>query len=70
MNGDETVKLHKLRLTGEKAAGAAGTCLMENNRLYVNDADELLEIAELQFAGARRMEAAAALRGRSLKALR
>lgn len=70
LNGDETVKLHKLRLTGEKAAGAAGTCLMENNRLYVNAADELLEIAELQFAGARRMEAAAALRGRSLKALR
>ncbi|HWS29073.1 MAG TPA: methionyl-tRNA formyltransferase [Clostridia bacterium] len=63
---DETVKLHKTRLTGSKASDTAGTCVAENERLFVNAADERIEILELQFAGGKRMAAEAALRGRSL----
>lgn len=63
---EETVKLHKVFLTGVKATGNPGTCAVENDRLFVNTVDELIEIVELQFAGGKRMAASAAIRGRSL----
>lgn len=66
--GGEPVKLHKTRLTGMPKKGAVGECAVASPEegLFVNAADELVEILELQFAGGKRMEASAALRGRAL----
>ncbi len=62
------LKIWKTRLTGEPALGAPGVCAIADPKrgLFVNAGDELLEILELQFPGARRMEAKTALLGRPL----
>lgn len=64
----EPMKLHKTRLTGLPARGAAGECAVASaaEGLFVNAADELVEVLELQFASGKRMEASRALCGRAL----
>ena len=66
--GGEPVKLLKVRRTGLRAEGEAGVVAVASPQegLFVNAADELVQILELQFAGGKRMEASSALRGRSL----
>ena len=66
--GGEPVKLLKVRRTGVRAEGEAGVVAVASPQegLFVNAADELVQILELQFAGGKRMEASSALRGRSL----
>lgn len=62
------VKIHKTRLTGEKASGEYGECVVADSKkgLYVNAGGELLEIVELQFPNAKKLTASAALLGRPL----
>lgn len=68
MLDDMPVKIHKTRLTGEKAFGEYGECVVADPKkgLYVNAGGELLEIIELQFPNAKKLAASAALLGRPL----
>lgn len=68
MLGDEPVKIWKTRLTDEKAEGNTGLCAVADAKrgLFVNAGEHLIEIAEIQFPGAKRMDAKTALLGRSL----
>ncbi len=62
------VKIYKTRLTGEKAPGEYGECVVADSKkgLYVNAGGELIEIMELQFPNAKKLTASAALLGRPL----
>ena len=64
----EPVKIWKTRLTDEPYAGLPGLCAVADPKkgLFVGAGDRLVEILELQFPGAKRMEARAALPGRPL----
>ncbi len=64
----EVVKLWKTKKTGRAPTGTPGACITADgkNGLLVDAGDGVLEILELQFPGAKRMEAKAALRGRDL----
>jgi methionyl-tRNA formyltransferase len=68
MLGDEPVKIWKTKLTDEKAGGDPGLCAVADTKrgLLVDAGDRLIEIAELQFPGAKRMDAKTALLGHSL----
>lgn len=52
---DYTVKIFKTQKTDRKVNGEPGTLVVEKNRLFVNTADNLLEITELQLSGKKRM---------------
>ncbi len=64
----ETLKIWKTRRTSLPGEGKIGLCAVASPRegLFVDCGDELLEIMELQFPGAKRMDAKTALRGRAL----
>ena len=64
----EPVKIWRTRLTDEPSPGAPGLCAVADPKkgLFVDAGDGLVEILELQFPGAKRMEAKAALPGRPL----
>ena len=64
----QLLKIWQTRRTGLPARGEPGLCTIAGAKegLFVNCADELLEILELQFPGAKRMRAKAALLGRPL----
>lgn len=64
----ETVKLWRTRKTELPPEGRPGTCLIADPRqgLFVDAGDGVLEILELQFPGAKRMDAKTALRGHDL----
>lgn len=66
--GDETIKIWKTVRTDKPATGAAGTIAEAGTKtgLFVNCADNMIEIAELQFPGAKRMSAKTALLGHNL----
>ncbi len=72
-DGDSTpedVKIYRTALTGLPAKGPAGTVHIADGRIYVDTADERIEILELQLAGKRRMAAADFLRGARLSSPR
>lgn len=62
------LKIWKTRITGAAAEGLPGTCAVADAKrgLLVNAGDEQIEILELQFPGAKRMDAKTALLGHSL----
>lgn len=64
----QTVKIWKTRMTEETMRGAPGECVIANPKqgLFVCTGDGLIEIAELQFSGAKRMDAKSALMGKKL----
>lgn len=64
----EVVKLWRARACHRTGAGEAGLCVAASPKegLFVQTGDGLLEILELQFPGGKRMDAKAALLGRSL----
>lgn len=61
----ETLKIWETRLTGSHVTAAPGTLLSEHGKLYVQCADDLLEIRSLQLSGKKRMDANVFLRGYS-----
>ena len=64
----ETVKIWETRKTDRRAEGRAGECVIADPKegLFIKTGDGLLEITELQFPGAKRMSARAALLGRPM----
>jgi methionyl-tRNA formyltransferase len=68
MLGGEPVKIWKTKRTDEKAGGNPGLCAVADAKrgLLVDAGDRLIEIAELQFPSAKRMDAKTALLGRPL----
>ena len=63
-NGADTVlKIFRTTKTGEKAKGGVGRLKADRKHLYVDCADEWLQIDELQLAGKKRMDAQAFLNG-------
>ncbi len=70
MIGGEPLNIWRTRLceAGNPAA-RAGECVIADSRrgLFIAAADSLIEVTELQFRGAKRMDAKAALNGRNLK---
>ena len=64
----ETIKLWKTRKTELPPQGTPGACLVADAKqgLFVDAGDGVLEILELQFSGAKRMDAKTALRGHAL----
>ncbi|HWQ59278.1 MAG TPA: methionyl-tRNA formyltransferase [Clostridia bacterium] len=64
----EPIKIWKTRMTQEPPAGEPGLCAVADPRrgLYVDAGDGLVEILEMQFPGARRMDAKTALLGHPL----
>ncbi|MCR5809682.1 MAG: methionyl-tRNA formyltransferase [Clostridiales bacterium] len=71
LNG-QAVKVYKTvkhpELAGEFTEASVGECVIADSRkgLFVKCADGVIEIAELQFAGSKRMETKAALNSRKL----
>ena len=61
----ETLKIWETLLCGTRSDAAPGTLLSEHGKLYVQCADDLLEIRSLQLSGKKRMDADAFLRGYS-----
>lgn len=63
------VKIWETRKTGEKCQGTPGLCVIADPKkgVFVQTADELIEITELQFSGAKRMSAKAAVLGHPLE---
>lgn len=66
--GGDTIKIWKTKKTELPPAGKPGACLVADAKrgLFVDAGDGVLEILELQFPGAKRMDAKAALRGHDL----
>ena len=64
----EVIKLWKTKKTELPPAGTPGACIVADAKrgLFVDAGDGVLEILELQFPGAKRMDAKAALRGHDL----
>ena len=63
------VKIWETRKTGEKCSGIPGLCVTADPKkgVFVQTADELIEITEIQFSGAKRMSAKAAVLGHPLE---
>lgn len=57
------IKIFKTAKTEQPAVDAVGTLVVRKNQLYVNTADYLLELLELQVSGKKRMDARAFLNG-------
>ena len=57
------IKIFKTAKTEQPAVDAVGTLVVRKNHLYVNTADYLLELLELQVSGKKRMDARAFLNG-------
>ena len=68
LDGGETLKIWKTRLTGAQGAALPpGACVGDAREgLFVKCADELLELLEVQAPGGRRLDGRAFLRGRPL----
>ena len=68
IDGGETLKIWKTRLTGAQGAALPpGACVGDAREgLFVKCADELLELLEVQAPGGRRLDGCAFLRGRPL----
>ncbi len=66
--GSEILKVWKTEIIREKATRRPGTmvCCDSKNGVIVNTSDYQIALREIQFAGKRRMEAAAAMCGREL----
>ena len=64
----ETIKLWKTRKTELPPQGMPGACLVADAKqgLFIDADDGVLEVLELQFPGAKRMDAKSALRGHAL----
>lgn len=64
----QPVKIWATRMTERQGEGRPGECVIADPKegLFVRTADKLIEIREIQFPGARRMEARAALLGHRL----
>ena len=62
-NKEYTVKIFKTAKTDRPSNGKPGTIVVEKNGLFVNTADNLLEITLLQLSGKKRMETSAFLNG-------
>lgn len=62
-NKDYTVKIFKTAKTDRPSNGKPGTIVVKKNGLFVNTADNLLEITLLQLSGKKRMETSAFLNG-------
>ena len=64
----ETIKLWKTRKTETPPQGMPGACLVADAKqgLFIDADDGVLEVLELQFPGAKRMDAKSALRGHAL----
>lgn len=65
----EVIKLWKTKKTDIPSEGTPGRCITADPKkgLFVDAGDGVLEILELQFPGAKRMDAKTALRGHDLK---
>lgn len=63
INDNITLKIYKTCKTDIMANGAVGEICTEKNHIYINTADNLLEILELQLSGKKRMSASAFLNG-------
>ncbi len=65
----EAVKIWETRKTERREEGQSGACVIADPKegLFVKTGDGLIEIAELQFPGAKRMPAKAALLGRPMQ---
>lgn len=66
---DETVKVHRTIMHSDMTSDAApGTCISADSKhgLFVATGDGVIEIAELQFAGSRRMTAKEALNSKKM----
>lgn len=63
------VKIWETRLTEEKSSGVPGRCVIADPKkgVFVETADELIEITEIQFPGAKRMSAKNAVLGHPLE---
>ena len=62
-NKEYTVKIYKKKKNDRPSNGKPGTIVVEKNGLFVNTADNLLEITLLQLSGKKRMETSAFLNG-------
>ena len=64
----QPVKIWVTRMTEQQGGGKTGECVIADPKkgLFVRTADKLIEIKEIQFPGAKRMEAKAALLGHQL----
>ena len=64
----QPVKIWATRMTEQQGGGKTGECAIADPKkgLFVRTADKLIEIKEIQFPGAKRMEAKAALLGHQL----
>ena len=64
----QPVKIWATRMTEQQGGGKTGECVIADPKkgLFVRTADKLIEIKEIQFPGAKRMEAKAALLGHQL----
>lgn len=72
-DGDSEVgsmKIYRTALTNSRSTEAPGTIVTDGKSMWVNTADNLLEIKEIQAPGKRRMEVDAYLRGSRLEAPR
>lgn len=66
--GGEIIKLWKTKKTALPSEGTPGKCIVADPKkgLFVDAGDGVIEIVELQFPGAKRMDAKTALRGHDL----
>lgn len=64
----QPVKIWATRMTEQQGGGKTGECVIADPKkgLFVRTADKLIEIKEIQFPGAKRMDAKAALLGHQL----
>ena len=64
----QPVKIWATRMTEQQGGGKTGECVIADPKkgLFVRTADKLIEIKEIQFPGAKRMEAKAELLGHQL----
>lgn len=65
----EDIKIWETRKTSEKASGVPGECVLADAKrgVFIQTADYLIEITELQFPGAKRMSAKTAVLGHPLQ---
>lgn len=70
--GGEAVKLWQTRMSARPGEGEIGQCVVADPRegLFVQTADGLLEVTELQFPGGKRMASKAALLGHPMQGKR
>lgn len=64
---EDTVKIHKARLSKENKKGEVGQIVkVDNSGIYVNSSDKIVVIEELQFPGKRKLETSEYLKGNSI----